>query len=345
MTPAKHLMISEGFTEIGNNAIFAEIFKNLNDGDEVYFDITNAFRSIPLFGMVLMDYARFLKKDFTIAEVFYGAFEAMTDANGHKFEDIATRNATPPQNKHVNIVHLTEMVQLQEWTMAANDFIEHGNAKRLSKLIKPTNTELAQQLLDLTNAILMCRGTKILSEIAFDQIKQMLISESQKLDIQAQLLPLIGKINEKIAPFQNNSVQNGFAAVDWCRQHGLVQQGYTFLLETVINFLFLKIDNIDNIGVYEKREGVHYILKHIDEKNWNEKSKENALLTREYLNGQDKENVKSLKKQFNKLIGKDGLRNDINHAGYIENPANYQKLIDNLKNLSKDIQSCINSFR
>jgi hypothetical protein len=342
------LSISEGFTEAGNNAIFLEIFKTLQDGDKVYFDITNAFRSIPLFGMVLMDYTRFLKVDFEIAAVFYGAFEAMTYPNGAPIQGFEAKKAAKAEDKYVNIVHLTEMVQLQAWTTAANDFITHGNATRLSALIQPNNALLAAQLVALTQAILMCRGALIVEHIDIDNLKKELIAESQKTDIKAQLLPLIEKINEKIKTFENSSVENGFAAVEWCIQHGWVQQGYTFLQETVISYLLAKTVGVAQINIYEQRQSANIVLNGYKEfKNeamkkegksqWDKVDKTTAQLVENLLKAQSGKGS-ALKVAFKELSGKTGLRNDINHCGYNQNEYSSETLTNDLRTIFRQIK-------
>ena len=50
--------IDNGFSSNEIWKIFETVFDKLNDGDEVHFDITHAFRSLPMLGMVLMNYAK-----------------------------------------------------------------------------------------------------------------------------------------------------------------------------------------------------------------------------------------------------------------------------------------------
>ncbi|MEA3505330.1 MAG: TM1812 family CRISPR-associated protein, partial [Bacteroidota bacterium] len=63
----------------GNNEeeiweIFQKVFDVLELEDEVYFDITHAFRSIPMLIMVLINYAKFLKK-INVKSITYGNWE------------------------------------------------------------------------------------------------------------------------------------------------------------------------------------------------------------------------------------------------------------------------------
>lgn len=94
--------------------IFDAVVDAVRPGEQVIFDITNAFRSIPI--LVLLA-AAFLQKAraVKIHGVYYGAFEVNRDA--------------PP------IIDLTPAVKLLDWLTATNQFIGTGSSIELSKLL------------------------------------------------------------------------------------------------------------------------------------------------------------------------------------------------------------------
>ena len=71
--------IKEGFDELEVWEIFENVYSLLQSGDEVYFDVTHAFRSIPMFSTVLLNYASFMK-DINVHSIHYGAFEKLGTA-------------------------------------------------------------------------------------------------------------------------------------------------------------------------------------------------------------------------------------------------------------------------
>ena len=53
-------IIPEGFSEDEIWNIFDIVYEQLKENDEIYFDVTHAFRSIPMFSTVLFNYAHFM---------------------------------------------------------------------------------------------------------------------------------------------------------------------------------------------------------------------------------------------------------------------------------------------
>ena len=113
ITPLKDIPI--GGTEKEILDIFSTLFDAVEDGDELFFDVTHGFRSLPMLALVMGNYAKFLKKALKVKSITYGAYEARE------------KNVSP-------IVNLQVLSELQDWTFAAADYIENGNANRLAKL-------------------------------------------------------------------------------------------------------------------------------------------------------------------------------------------------------------------
>ncbi len=94
--------------------IFSIVNNSIGNGDEVTFDITHGFRSIPMLGIVLLNYAKVLKS-IKLKGVYYGAWEANQDGVSPIFD-------------------LTEFDRLLSWTIATDQFISSGNAKKIAAL-------------------------------------------------------------------------------------------------------------------------------------------------------------------------------------------------------------------
>lgn len=84
---------------------------------EVYFDISNGFRSIPIYIYTMINYlVRVREEEFTL-HMYYGMFEAKK-----KYYDVAP------------LVDLSHINELMEWINAANEFQNYGSVKELVKI-------------------------------------------------------------------------------------------------------------------------------------------------------------------------------------------------------------------
>jgi|APTNR8051073442_1049403.scaffolds.fasta_scaffold01966_7 hypothetical protein len=220
----------EGMNEADIWENFNLIYEQLKPGDQVWLDITNAFRSIPVFTSVLMSYAQFLA-DIEVQGIFYGAFEALGPAY-----DIESRIPNPA-DRVAPIVNIFSVIELQAWTNAANDFLIHGNARKLARLSGQRGyTELEQALTDVTNAFSVVRGKEIISGTLFSRLRAELnrIGEAQATPA---LAPILKKVSDAFDSFGENDLNNGLKAVRWCYEHQLYQQGITILRELIISII------------------------------------------------------------------------------------------------------------
>ncbi|RMF30722.1 MAG: TIGR02221 family CRISPR-associated protein [Chloroflexi bacterium] len=97
--------------------IFDILTGEIAPGDRVIFDITHALRSIPFLVFLASAYLR-SAKGVTIERVLYGAFE------------LQKRHGVAP------VVDLTEVVRLLDWLMATDQFLETGDTRQLSTLLR-----------------------------------------------------------------------------------------------------------------------------------------------------------------------------------------------------------------
>lgn len=75
--PVREIPISQEGTEDAIWETFRKIYDVLQEGDEVYLDVTHAFRYIPMLVMVLLNYAKFLKH-IKVMGIVYGNWESRT---------------------------------------------------------------------------------------------------------------------------------------------------------------------------------------------------------------------------------------------------------------------------
>lgn len=101
-----------------NFSLFMKLTEIINDGDELYLDITHSFRSIPLFMYLMMDFMQMLNhKKIVLKGLYYGMFEA-----------IGELGYTP-------VVDLKPLFDISRWIRGVYDFINYGNGYLISELI------------------------------------------------------------------------------------------------------------------------------------------------------------------------------------------------------------------
>ena len=103
-----------------NFDVFMRIGENLGENDEIYLDITHAFRSIPLFIYLMLDLITILKfkNHFKLVGLFYGILEAERELG------------------YTPIVDLSPLYNITLWARGAYNFINFGNGYLLADLVK-----------------------------------------------------------------------------------------------------------------------------------------------------------------------------------------------------------------
>lgn len=225
--------------------IFNRVFVVINDNDHVIFDITHGFRSLPMLGMVLLNYARLLK-NITIAGIYYGAFEVLGPA--WKVNEI------PIEERNAPIFNLSDFATLLAWSSGVQEFVRHGSPAGIAELLQQAAEPrlgaskgkdnagkiwkgVGNNLEKIGGQIATCRGREIVSGEAFAKLRSYLGQCAGFPDLPAPFRPLIDTIAAKVEPFHENDLENCLRAVEWCIEHDLTQQGITLLQEGVVSLI------------------------------------------------------------------------------------------------------------
>ena len=221
------LPIPDGNNEQEIWEIFTKTFNKLRNGDELYFDVTHAFRFLPMLILVLCNYAKFLKK-VTVKSITYGNYEA--------------RNKTVEPNE-APIINLLPLTKLQDWTYAAGTYLDSGNVKKLTEMSGEKYADFAEKLKDAIDDFHTCRGISIIESTNIKQIKALM----ETMDT-SDLPPLKFVFDEIKADFNKYddilNIKNGYESAKWCFNNQLYQQAITILIETVISDICL-YENLD----------------------------------------------------------------------------------------------------
>ena len=296
--------ISDGKNEAEMWDIFEKVYDLLEEGDELYFDLTHGFRYLPMFLLVLGNYAKFLRKT-QVVYMSYGNYEA-------REKDVAP------------IVDLLPLAVLQDWTFAAGQFIRSGNADEISELGKKRCADIKKELkrrdLDaeslnsylatvqnLSEKLALCRGVDLIR--AEDIAKLRAYQNNVKEETIPAFGPLISKITDSFAAFSaERNTANAYFAAQWCLKKGLYQQAMTFLREAIVTVIAER----NGLNIVEEEE-----RKLVEDAFWNANNKDfekfdGRLRSDPALNNSE---IVVNFKHFR------DLRNDLNHSGMRPNPA------------------------
>lgn len=317
-------------------AIFNLIFAEFKKSDEVIFDITHSFRSIPMLVMVILNYAKVVC-DVSLKGIYYGSMESLGNLSEVK--------KMPVEDRIVPILDLSAFDELLDWSIAIERFLESGDgskvfvlADRKSRAVKrikqgpdkaaDTMKTIAACIRAFSENMSTCRGLQIPSSIT--DVKQS-VSKGKYTDMDPAFQPLLSHLDERLSNFTGRPVEDGLRAVQWCAEHNLVQQGYTILREFMISYVCkgFGVDEHD----WEKRSSIANSIGK-DVETWQRYQKQRKgvkvkidLVTPEYeLFSPDSE----LPEMFSTLFG---LRNDINHAGMRKGAKPAKTLKDDLHKL------------
>lgn len=331
--------ICDGKNEDEMWKIFQTTFELIQDGDELYFDLTHSFRYLPMLILVLGNYAKFLK-NIRIAHISYGNYEARNE------------EGSP-------IVDLLPLTVLQDWTFAAADFLHNGRSEQLTQLtqqvFKPILREtrgedqqaqalrkFSDALNNITDKLQMCRGLNITKDKDICRLKMSINQLSE--DIIVPLVPVVKRIEQSFTNFiPDSNILNGLHAAQWCYDNHMYQQAITILQETIVTYICsnygLPVTDIDARTLVNNAFYIIHNKLQQNEEKWklsNYGKKEEALnKVRELIK------LPNIEKLSNSFQTATDVRNDFNHAGFRPNPMSADKLAHKIKESIKEVHNII----
>lgn len=332
---------------VGNNEdeiwqIFDMVFGKLQDGDELYFDITHGFRYLPMLVLVLGNYAKFLKR-VTVRSITYGNFES------------ADKALCPPV---APIIDITSFSALQDWTFSGASFVEQGhvrnftesislslgNSSLVSKKLIEYVRKLNKDLNTFEEQIATCRGNELFSGNNVCEAKELIGKVIGQSYIPRPLLKILDVINDAIIPFDKDTIDNLRSSIIWCKRYKLIQQGYTLCQESIITYICMQLNELNPYKTEERgdrryRDYWSAILGMSvgDAKNegsWKGDVAKNMKLSRSLFN---MEWVREARKGYDRIKQK---RNQLNHAGFTGKVPSH----DIIKSFDKNIDWCVSFF-
>jgi len=242
----EEIEIPEGKSEEELWTIFERMNEVLSDDDVVILDVTHSFRYLPMFGLIVLNYVKFLK-DVKLERIIYGAMEALGTADEVKKMDLDSRI--------IPIFDLTPFARLFDWTIAIERFLQTGNAEimreiaieELKPLLAETRGEVGGGIRRLVNSlgkfsrdVLTCRSPEFRRNV--EAISEAILEAEKELENLRPFRPLFSKIKERFSKMaKHDGVISGLEEARWCLEKGLIQQGLTVLRETIVNYVISEV--------------------------------------------------------------------------------------------------------
>ncbi len=227
--------IATGYTENEIWSIFDTVYNKLQTGDRIYFDVTHAFRSIPLFSIVLFNHAKFMIST-KLESIMYGAFEKLGPA-------FIVRQI-PLENRIAPIVDLTDIARLQEYNQLASGLRLFGRVRELGEFVNSEeDNKIGRRLQNLSSAI--TELDEHINTINLNEIKQgkyiIRFRDNLRKGINHVPIPIrniLKELDDATHDFvSKESFKNIEAAIDWTIKHEMLMQAYPLAEEYVCLFL------------------------------------------------------------------------------------------------------------
>lgn len=359
-----HKRIKEGFSQEEVWSIFETVADEIQEGDQIIFDITHAFRFLPMLGIVLLNYLK-VTKNITVLGVHYGAFEKLGS-----FQEVSSLAI---QDRNAPIIDLKTLLEFQSWTSAVNSFIKFGETKELSEASQPqiksimvesSGADLAtknlryiiDQLVVMTSNLQTNRLNILLNQ-DFTIFTEKLINLRES-DISVKPFKQILKlIEKKVTPIIASKELIWLESAKWCLEHKLVQQAFTQLQEGLLTYIIKEFRNewVSNEGFKEllkkykieptfsehsfnDRKLYSSLLNIIYKKSQNDIGKNTEyylVVMAEYFMGSKFESLSVVYAHITEP------RNDINHAGIRNDPMKSESLHKRIGELISQVETLL----
>jgi len=197
---------------------YLEIAEHIEDGDELYLDITHSFRSLAMMSLVMTQFASSISdKKFTLKGVYYGMLEYQSET----------------EEKVAPIVNLNILFELQEWIKAIDAIKKYSDFDPLVEIMEKEGMDdkVYKSFLQLNNAIDMGNMAAIQTFVQSASKKIRAIGDSDNKVIRLlgnEIMALVDELNhEKISDFQ-------YALAKWFCNNKNYAMSYMALAEAII---------------------------------------------------------------------------------------------------------------
>lgn len=309
-----------------------EILTNcLEQEEEVIFDITNGYRSLPVLALIAISYLRVVR-NLKIRGLIYGAWEARNKET----------NKTP-------IFDLMPIVSLLEWTTATDQFIKTGNGESLSELLSNTgdsmSKDLAGSIKTIAQSLQLLRPMDIMRESAIlpKRIELAVPTISKNAPEFDKLLDRVEEDYSKFKlenpeDYQNNakeSLVQQLKMIQWYKEKGQIVQALSMAREWLPSLLcyHFNLDPLDK----QNREEMELLLNGGAKKN-QEGDKYTSPYLKQYKSDVSKAKRTKLLDLWSNKYKLANLRNDVLHSGFRKNPKSAEEILKETEQIIEQLE-------
>ena len=248
--------IEAGFSEEEIWGIFDTVVSTLKHGDLIYFDVTHAFRSIPLFSIVLFNFSKFMMGT-RLMSIMYGAFERLGPAN--KVREL------PIEKRLAPVIDLTNIAHLQEYNQIASGLKDFGKVRKLKEAItsehgmSPDNTirDLGNSISELDEYIATIDLKEIRNGKFISKFRTTYKNVSKRKNIAKPIRALLAELYRETEDFvSESSYRNIEAAINWTIKHDMLMQAYPLAEEYIILRLSKEFSELRPPKLSSKKFGI-----------------------------------------------------------------------------------------
>jgi len=225
--------IPDGKSEAELWRIFEKISDAVCEGDQIAFDITHGFRSLPVIALLTIAYLKQIKQ-VKVRYILYGAFDAKDE------------QGTP-------VFDLTPFADLLDWLAAAKIFTVTGDSSELGQLIQEIQNDAYRNreaygenlpralknfgaaLAEVSHDLLLTRVPNLPKSVS-NLIEKQKRASAEVSDWTPPLTLLLDKIADAYEPFQDDSLPTQAALIRWYLNHNHIVQAVTLAREWVVSY-------------------------------------------------------------------------------------------------------------
>lgn len=325
--------------------IFQNVVDSIDEGEEVIFDITHGFRSLPFLSFLAAAYLRKAKK-ISLKHVFFGNFEARDQS--------VTPHRTP-------VLDLTNFVELLDWMVGVDLFVRFGDARDLANLlraqhsrVKPDPKTASKDEMSAWNNSPIKTTANALTTVS-QALRVVRPAEVIKVSRQIcqQLPEAISSVGSLAKPFQplaqqvvdsfqkiaagDNELKAERELIGWYLERDQIFQAVALMREWLVSWVMVQLGMSDQqLLEKEARANVEKVLgKAIQEVRGADPER-----GEEHTDDLSKlpTSVRQVVNRYNQI---GDLRNDLMHAGKRKQPASAGTIEEQAKQLHKQLKELL----
>ena len=308
--------------------IFDKLTTSLSAGDDIVFDITHAFRSIPILALLAVTFLR-TAQAVKIKHLLYGAYDAREQGT----------NRAP-------VFDLTPFLNLLEWVPATDQFIRTGNGQALAELL-PKDPQPLQELGDsikvIADGLQLLRPMHVMHEAA--QLCHRIAAAAPTIGSTVPpFATLLGRVREAYGRFgltnptdRNNAkifLQQQLSMVEWYADKGQIVHALSLAREWLPSLLcyHFGLDPMEKAN----RDEMELLLNGGTVKD----SRGNIVNESPHLSAWPGVPAgKRLRALWGSELKLANLRNDVLHAGFRKNPQDPNAIIELTKKVISELRT------